>query len=59
MKEFKIHKNTSEAQTETREDPEVVVEATLKHKDNEVLIEHVLNFKRWGSLVIESREVLL
>ena len=33
------------AQTKTREDPQGVVEAPLKHKDNKVLAEHVLSFK--------------
>ena len=33
------------AQTKIREDPQGVVEAPLKHKDNKVLIGHVLSFK--------------
>jgi len=33
------------AQTKIREDPQGVVEAPLRHKDNKVLLGHVLNFK--------------
>jgi len=33
------------AQTKIREDPQGVVEAPLRHKDDRVLLGHVLNFK--------------
>ena len=50
--------NTLEAEMETREEPQGIVESPLKHKDNEVLIEHVLNFKD-GIFGHWEQEVLL
>ena len=59
MKEFKIHKSTSEAQTETGEEPQGVVEAPPMTQGQRSSDRTRFQPQRCGSLVTENKDVLL